>query len=130
MGPLIEAYELIFSILCFSAGLGVLNVAVQAAKRISKTERNPQFFLLDKDVRISLYSFSLLSLLFAFAAHFILAFIPKVFCSVTVLYQDAICLIHNFLESYLIFMGQLSFQVFFILYIISKSDFLALLHHS
>jgi len=32
-----------------SAGLGVLNMAVQAVKRIAGTDANPQFFLLDKD---------------------------------------------------------------------------------
>ncbi|KAI8573010.1 hypothetical protein RHMOL_Rhmol01G0245800 [Rhododendron molle] len=45
------SYELHLLILfpAFSAGLGVLNMAVQAVKRMAGADANPQFFLLDKD---------------------------------------------------------------------------------
>lgn len=42
--------HLLIHFLDFSAGLGVLNMAVQAVKRMAGADANPQFFLLDKDV--------------------------------------------------------------------------------
>lgn len=37
----------------FSAGLGVLNMAMQAVSRMSGPSAHPHFFLLDKNVRTS-----------------------------------------------------------------------------